>query len=97
MTTRPEPSTAAWDAYLAEGNAKQVRKCVAADVLFRDEAKRILLVNPTYKQAWDLPGGMAEANESPYEAARHELREELALNVPLRGILCIEWILPHEP
>ncbi|WP_245627708.1 hypothetical protein [Actinomadura oligospora] len=35
-------------AYLAEGNARQARKRVAADVLVRDEAGRILLVNPTY-------------------------------------------------
>ncbi|MGX7828983.1 hypothetical protein ACTG9Q_28240 [Actinokineospora sp. 24-640] len=33
-------------AYLAEGNAKQARKRVAADLLIRDEAGRVLLVNP---------------------------------------------------
>ena len=47
-------------AYLAEGNAKQARKRVAADLLIRDEAGHVLLVNPTYKDNWDLPGGMVE-------------------------------------
>ena len=35
-------------AYLAEGNAKQARKRVAADVLILDRASRVLLVDPTY-------------------------------------------------
>ena len=56
---------AAWEAHLAEGNAKQARKRVAADVLVRDTSQRILLVDPSYKPDWDLPGGMAEANEPP--------------------------------
>ena len=33
-------------AYLAEGNAKQARKRVAADLLIRDEAGRILFGEP---------------------------------------------------
>lgn len=57
--TAPDPAdTDAWNAYLAEGNAKQARKRVAADVLLRDPSGRVLLVNPTYKPGWDLPGGM---------------------------------------
>lgn len=55
---RPTPADPdAWNAYLAEGNATQARKRVAADVLIRDASGRVLLVNPTYKPGWDLPGG----------------------------------------
>ncbi|MGH3900595.1 MAG: hypothetical protein ACRDTA_20570 [Pseudonocardiaceae bacterium] len=36
-------------AHLAEGNARQARKRIAADVLIRDEPGRVLLVDPTYK------------------------------------------------
>ncbi|MFE0135831.1 NUDIX domain-containing protein [Streptomyces sp. NPDC059037] len=95
---RPTPADpAAWNAYLAEGNATQARKRVAADVLLRDEEGRILLVNPTCKPGWDLPGGMAEANESPDDAARRELKEELGLGIrPLR-LLVIDWVAPHGP
>lgn len=97
MTKHPVPGSAEWDSYLAEGNAKQARKRVAADVLFRDDAGRLLLVKPTYKEGWDLPGGMAEANESPHDAARRELNEELGLTVPLLGVLCVDWVSPHGP
>ncbi|WP_331461040.1 NUDIX hydrolase [Micromonospora tarapacensis] len=86
----PEDSTAddrplyerdpdAWHAHLAEGNAKQPRKRVGADVLIRNEQGHVLLVNPRYKPDWDLPGGMAEANEPPHLAAERELREELGI------------------
>ncbi|UED85197.1 NUDIX domain-containing protein [Streptomyces profundus] len=96
MTGQPEPGTAEW-AHLAEGNAKQARKRVAADVILRDGAGRILLVNPTYKEGWDLPGGMAEANESPAEAARRELLEELGIQPELRRVLTMDWDPPHGP
>jgi ADP-ribose pyrophosphatase YjhB (NUDIX family) len=87
----------AWNAYLAEGNAKQARKRVTADILLRDEQGRILLVDPTYKPDWDLPGGMAEANEPPADAVRRELREELGLDVAVAGLLCVDWVSPHGP
>ncbi|WP_433259836.1 NUDIX domain-containing protein [Actinosynnema sp. CS-041913] len=63
--------------WLAEGNARQARKRVSAKVVICDKGGRVLLVNPTYKQYWDLPGGMAEANESPITAAVREVEEEL--------------------
>jgi 8-oxo-dGTP pyrophosphatase MutT (NUDIX family) len=87
----------AWNAYLAEGNAKQARKRVSADILLRDEQGRILLVDPTYKPDWDLPGGMAEANEPPADTVRRELREELGLDVTVGALLCVDWVSPHGP
>jgi ADP-ribose pyrophosphatase YjhB (NUDIX family) len=92
-----ESDPEAWNAYLAEGNARQPRKRVATDVIIRDEDDRILLVNPNYKPDWDLPGGMVEANEAPVEAARRELREELGISVEIGALLCVDWIAPHGP
>ncbi|WNI20084.1 NUDIX hydrolase [Actinacidiphila sp. ITFR-21] len=85
------------EAYLAEGNARQARKRAAADALIRDPAGRLLLVNPTYKSGWDLPGGMAEDNEAPEDALRRELREELDLAVADLRFLCVDWVGPHGP
>jgi ADP-ribose pyrophosphatase YjhB (NUDIX family) len=87
----------AWRRYLAEGNARQARKRVSADALFRDTAGRILLVDPVYKPNWDLPGGMAEANESPRAAAVREVREELGFAAELGELLLLEWMPPHGP
>ncbi len=87
----------AWAAYLAEGNRTQARKRVGADVLFRDEHGRILLVDPRYKPDWDLPGGMAEANEPPLAAARREVREELGLEYTGGRLLVVDWVSPHGP
>ena len=100
MTAEPplyERDPAAYRARLAEGNAIQPRKRVSADVLLRDRAGRILLVDPNYKPGWDLPGGMAEANEPPLEAARREAREELGLDLPAAAMLCVDWVPPHDP
>lgn len=97
-TMRPTPADPeAWNAYLAEGNATQARKRVSADVLLRDESGRVLLVKPTYKPGWDLPGGMVEANEAPDDAARRELKEELGLDIVLQGLLVVDWVPPHGP
>jgi 8-oxo-dGTP diphosphatase len=87
----------AWEAYLAEGNAKQARKRVSADALIRDTEGRILLVNPGYKPGWDLPGGMAEANESPVACIQREIKEELGLNLYPGLMLCVDWVPPHGP
>ncbi|MBL7499780.1 NUDIX hydrolase [Frankia sp. CNm7] len=84
-------------AYLAEGNARQARKRVSADAVIRDETGRLLLVDPTYKPDWDLPGGMAEANEPPRQAVRRELKEELDLDLHVGELLCVDWVSPHGP
>lgn len=94
----PSPADpVAWNAYLAEGNATQPRKRVAADALIRDEEGRVLLVEPTYKPGWDLPGGMAEANEPPHQAVIRELAEELGLELALGGLLVVDWVPPYGP
>jgi 8-oxo-dGTP pyrophosphatase MutT (NUDIX family) len=93
----PQTDPAAWRAYLAEGNAKQARKRVAADVLFRDLSGRILLVDPKYKPDWDLPGGMSEANEPPLETAKREVKEELGMDAHIGDLLCVDWVSPHDP
>lgn len=52
---------------------------IAAGALFTDAQGRVLLLRPTYKQHWDLPGGYVEPGESPLAACRREIREELGI------------------
>jgi 8-oxo-dGTP diphosphatase len=79
------------------GQREASRKRVSADAIVRDSSGRILLVDPTYNPDWDLPGGMAEANEPPADALRRELREELGLDIQVRDLLCVDWVSPHGP
>ncbi len=74
------------NAYLAEGNDRQARKRVATDLLIRNRGN-VQLVDPTYNPDWDLPGGMIEANESPYDGVKREHREELDLAVTVGSVL----------
>ncbi|MCU1674219.1 MAG: putative hydrolase [Frankiales bacterium] len=67
------------------------RKRMGAGVLFRDEAGRVLVVEPTYKPDWELPGGAVEADESPRTACVREVEEEIGLRIELGRMLCMEW------
>ena len=68
------------------------RKTVAGGALMRDEAGRILFLEPTYKPTLDIPGGIAEYDESPYDACRRELQEELGLALEIGALLVVDWV-----
>lgn len=67
---------------------------VAAGALFFDEANRVLLVRPSYKAGWDIPGGYVEPGESPKQACVREVEEELGIAPPIGGLLVVDWA-PH--
>ncbi|WP_257791798.1 NUDIX domain-containing protein [Amycolatopsis albispora] len=64
----------------------------AAAGMLVDTVGRLLVVNPTYKFGWGLPGGVIEADESPLAACRRELREELGIEPALDGLAGVDWI-----
>lgn len=74
----------------AEFYAKVPRKRVGAGVLITDPSGRVLMVEPTYKETWEVPGGVVEADESAFAACRRECREELGLDLNVGRILVIE-------
>jgi ADP-ribose pyrophosphatase YjhB (NUDIX family) len=56
----------------------------SAGALIFDRAGRLLILKPTYKTGWTIPGGVMEADgETPWDACRREVREECGLE--LRG------------
>lgn len=57
----------------------RARVLVAAGALFLDASSRVLLVEPTYKDTWEIPGGVVDVGESPRETCAREITEELAL------------------
>ncbi|MFJ1756644.1 NUDIX domain-containing protein [Kitasatospora sp. NPDC088134] len=66
----------------------------AAGVLFFDEADRVLLVKPTYKPGWEIPGGYLHPGETPSEGAAREVEEELGITPPVARLLVVDWA-PH--
>jgi 8-oxo-dGTP diphosphatase len=79
---------------VADDPLDRSRAYVAAGVLFFDDAGRILLVQPTYKDHWDIPGGYVETGETPAQAAAREVREELGIETPVGPLLIADWA-PH--
>lgn len=64
---------------------------MAAGALFLDEAGRLLLVEPTYKPTWEIPGGQVEPGETPRAACVRELREELGLALEPGRLVVVDW------
>jgi len=70
---------------------------VSAGALIFDPAGRLLILKPTYKSGWTIPGGVMEADgESPWEACQREVREETGLEVS-RGRLAAMDFRPAKP
>jgi 8-oxo-dGTP pyrophosphatase MutT (NUDIX family) len=62
---------------------------VSAGALIFDRTGRLLILKPTYKTGWTIPGGVMEADgESPWEACQREVREETGIEVS-RGRLAV--------
>lgn len=72
------------------------RKRMASGVLFTDGADRVLLVEPSYKEQWEIPGGSVDENESPWATARRELAEEIGMSRPPGRLLVVDHVLPQD-
>ncbi len=72
-------------------------KRVGAAMLLTDPSGRLLLVRPTYKPGWEIPGGLVERDEAPHLAVVREVAEELGLSLGQGCLLCIDWIPARHP
>ncbi|WP_244929291.1 NUDIX hydrolase [Nocardioides sp. W7] len=70
------------------------RKRAISQLLMRDESERVLLCQLTYKQDWDLPGGVVEVGESPQVAVGREVEEELGLVITPGPLVLTDWLPP---
>lgn len=63
----------------------------SAGALVFDRRGRLLVLDPTYKSGWTLPGGeMEDTGETPWQACRREVREECGLDVAGGRLVCVD-------
>jgi len=72
------------------------RKRMASGVILLNEAGEILLVRPTYKDHWSVPGGVIDQDESPRDAALREVKEEINIDLKSMHFLCLDYMSPQE-
>ena len=67
----------------------------SAGALIFDAAGRLLILKPSYKKGWTIPGGQIEPDgESPWEACRRETLEECALEIEHGRLVCVDFLGP---
>jgi 8-oxo-dGTP pyrophosphatase MutT (NUDIX family) len=68
----------------------------SAGALIFDRKGRLLILKPTYKSGWTIPGGVMEADgETPWQACRREVREECGLEVHGGRLACVDFRRPR--
>lgn len=55
-----------------------------------------MVLEPSYKSNWLVPGGVVEKTESPYEAAVRECKEEIGLPIEITAFLCADYKRGNE-
>jgi 8-oxo-dGTP pyrophosphatase MutT (NUDIX family) len=73
------------------------KKRLAAGVLLVDQKGRLLVVKPSYRDCWLIPGGLVEKDEPPWEAAWRETEEEVGLKLDPASLhlKAIDWCPPN--
>ena len=67
------------------------KKRMGSGCLILNEALEILLVKPTYKDSWEIPGGIVEDDESPRQCCQREVLEELSLAIEPTSLLLVDY------
>ncbi|MEZ4592645.1 MAG: NUDIX hydrolase [Chloroflexota bacterium] len=73
------------------------KKRMGAGCLFFNMKNELLLVKPTYKPGWEIPGGVVEDNESPKQCCQREVLEEIGLNREIGRLLALDYNSPSHP
>jgi 8-oxo-dGTP diphosphatase len=69
---------------------------VSAGAMIFDRAGRLLILKPTYKSGWTIPGGVMEADgETPWQACRREVREETGIDLRRGRLACVDFRPPR--
>jgi 8-oxo-dGTP diphosphatase len=68
----------------------------SAGALIFDRRGGLLILKPTYKKGWTVPGGQVEqGGESPWDACRRETLEECGLRIDHGRLACVDFLSPR--
>lgn len=77
----------------AEYYATLPKHIAGAGAIIHDDAGRILLVKPSYREdTWEIPGGGLDTGEDPLQAVVREVKEELGRDHSPGRLLVIDWV-----
>jgi 8-oxo-dGTP diphosphatase len=69
---------------------------VSAGALIFDRKGRLLILKPTYKSGWTIPGGVMEDDgETPWQACQREVREECGREIGKGRLACVDFRRPR--
>lgn len=83
-------------AFIRVLNSRLPKKRLIAQGILRTDDGRVALCELVYKKDWDLPGGVVDPNESPAHCVVREVKEELGLDVTVRGLVAVNWLPPYR-
>jgi len=66
-------------------------KTVLAAALIRDDVGGVLIVRPSYREDWSLPGGGVQQGEPPKQGCERVLKEALGIKLTLGHLLCLDY------
>lgn len=69
---------------------------ISAGILLFNDKRELLILKPTYREGYLIPGGGIEKNESPKEGLKREIREEIGLDLEIGEILCFNYYPNNE-
>lgn len=73
------------------------RKAMSAAALFFNQKGELLILKPTYKDHWGLPGGIGELYETPWRACIREIKEEIGLDIlEKKNLLSVSYSFSKE-
>jgi ADP-ribose pyrophosphatase YjhB (NUDIX family) len=72
------------------------KKRMGVGAFIFNERNELLIVKPSYKDYWSIPGGVVEENESPAQACIREVEEEISIELKEIKFLCVDYTKADE-
>jgi len=72
------------------------KKRMASGVLLFDEHDKLLIVKPSYKNHWSVPGGIIDIGESPTNCCVRETLEEVGIILRNPRLVCVDYRSPTD-